>query len=116
MRHKQIVKLGICGVGVDHGVDQGAHEAFERYGGVLNERGFDHAVDLLDVALMERGEYGSLVGEVLIERADAYTGDFSNVVGRYGLSPLSLEDADNSFENGFDSMTGAELLWPAPMN
>ena len=107
---KQIMKLGVGSVCADHGVDQRGHEAAEGRGCVLNKRGFDRAVDLLYMALMERSEDGSLVREVLIERADADTCGFGDAVGGNGFSSLSLQDANDSFENGVDGLTRAELL------
>ncbi len=100
---------------INHGIDQRAHEAFECCGCVLNERGFDRAVDLLDMALMKSGEDDSLVGKVLIDGANAYPGNFGDAVRRYSISSLSFEDADHSFEDGIDGLTRAELLWLSAM-
>ncbi len=100
---------------IDHSFDKRAHQTVERRGRILNEHGFYHAVNLLNMALMKRGEDGSLVREILIDRADTDTGDLCDTVCRYGISSLTLQDADNGFEDCVDGLTGAELLGLASM-
>ena len=110
LRRKQIVKLRIGGVCVDHGIDQCAYESVERRGRILNERGFDHAVDLLYMALMKRGEDGSLVWKILIDRSDARARNLCDAVGRYSASSLSLQDAEDCFEDSVNGLACTELL------
>jgi hypothetical protein len=62
------------------------------------------------MSLMKRNKDGSLVRKILIERSDAYAGDFSDAIGGYGVRSLSLEDADDGFKNGVNGLPRAKLL------
>ena len=69
-----------------------------------------YAIDLLDVALMQGRENSALVGEVLIEGADAYAGDFGDAICGQGPKALALQNPDNGVEDRIDGLQCAALL------
>jgi len=84
----QFVELGLRGVEICQPLHERAGEIVER-SGAFGHRALDDLVNVLDVALMQRSEDCLLVGEVLIERADAYTCCFSDSVGGDRVDTLS---------------------------
>ena len=97
----------------DHRFDERADERLERRGGVLDERALDQPAHLLDVAVVERREDGDLVGEVLVDRADADAGNFGDAVGRDRGSAVTGEHAGDGVEDRLDRLVGAILLGAA---
>lgn len=109
LREKERVKLGFGDMGVDERIHHGAHEAIERGRGVLQQGGFDNAVDLFDVAQVDRGEDGLLIGKVLIDGTDADAGSVRNAVGCDGVDAFAFEDPDNSLNDCVDCLAGTKL-------
>ena len=100
-------------MGVDHGFDHRPHQHIERRRRMLEKLGFDQAVDLLDVALVQGNKYRALVGEILIDGADTDASHFSDTVCRDGGTALALEQPDDGIEHGVDGLMGSALLGPA---
>src|ERR1700728_212038 len=80
---------------------------------MFEKLGFDQAVDLLDVALVQGNEYRALVWEILIEGADAYASYFGNAVCGDGGTAFALEQPDDGIEHGLHGLMGSALLGPA---
>ena len=51
-----------------------------------------------------------LVGKILVERADADTGPFRNLVGRRRFKPMFGEYLPGSFQDGFNHEAGPQLF------
>ena len=75
---------------------------------------FDHAIDFLDVATMQRGENCPFVREVLVDGADAYAGDFRNSIRRERAEAFPLQHLDGSFEDCVDCQARTPLFWLSP--
>jgi hypothetical protein len=80
----------------------------ERFALALADLSPEYVVNLLDVPLVQCNEDGLFIGEVLVDRANANTRCFSNVVGSNRGHAASPEQPDHGVQNGFD-----RLLRPA---
>ena len=70
-------------------LDKGANPVRDGRGRRIVERRLDDPHDFVGVSLNQRGHQRFLVGEVLVERADADAGAFGNAAGRRPfVSPL----------------------------
>src|SRR5580658_10154501 len=114
LRHQQIVNLRVDGMDLDHALNDGAHELLERRCRVLDEHGLNHAIYLVDVALVQGGKDRTLVGEVLVKRADTYARNLSDAVGCDGLGALAPQKPNHRVEHSLDGLAGTTLLWAAP--
>ncbi len=79
--HEQLRKGWIARMRLDHGPDDCADQVFEWCSSVLYESVLNHAINLIDVTLVQRVEDSSPIGKVLIQRADTHAGHFGNPVG-----------------------------------
>ena len=77
---------------------------------MLDQPGFDHAIDFLDVALMQRRKDRALVREVLVHRTDANPGHLSNAIGSDGIKALALQHSHDCVQHRIDGLKRAPLL------
>ena len=83
---------------------------------MLDELGFDHAVNLLDVLLVQCNKDCLLVRKVLIDRADTHTGNLGDPLCSDSSESLTLQYSPNSVEYGSGSPEETEAhvaLWRA---
>ena len=81
LSHEQFRKGWIDRVRLDHGLHDCAYQILERCSSMLHDNVLNHAVNLLDVTLVQRVKDRSPIRKILIERADAHAGNFSNPIG-----------------------------------
>jgi hypothetical protein len=109
--HQQpLMELRVGFVGIDHSIDHGAHEVIERRSSMFDELGFDHAINFLYVALVQGNKDCLLVWEVLVNRADAHSGNLDNAIGCEHVKAFTLQHSYDSIEHRIDSLTGAALF------
>jgi hypothetical protein len=77
-------------VSVDHSLYHGPHEVIERRRSVFDELGLNHAVNVIDVALVQGNKDCLLVREILVDRADAHPGHLGDPVRGDGKEALTL--------------------------
>ena len=76
---------------------------------MFHKRDLNYAVDLLDMALMQRDKDRSLVREILIHRANANPRNLGNTIRRNRAKALSLEHPHDSVEYRIDRLTSTTL-------
>ena len=83
---QQLLEPRIGRVGVDHRHDHGTHELVQRGCGMLQQFGFDHAIDFFDVALVQCDKNCSFIREILVDRSDAYPRNLGNAVCSHSIA------------------------------
>src|SRR5271156_2688709 len=78
---EQLRKGWIARMRLDHGFDDCAYQILEWCSSMLYESVLNHAVNLIDVTLVEGVKDRAPVGKILVKRANTHAGDFSNPIG-----------------------------------
>jgi hypothetical protein len=100
LRKQQLIQLGIGRMRLDHRFNQGADEIFQRRPRMFDQRALNHPVYLANMPLVQRNRNCTLVGKVLVDRADANAGDLGESITdeearrRYSAVSGSVEETE----------------------
>jgi len=108
---QQRPEMRVFAVFSKHGVNQGAHVAFQAIGGdVLSHRTLYRLDRGVEMALGKSHQQGLLVGEVLIERTNGDSSFFRHAIGR-SIQAFAVENASSTLQDVSDQLLGASLFW-----
>jgi MFS family permease len=102
------MSCGISAVNAHHAVDKRLDTPGARQ--LIVSRGAQHSQHVVEVPSAHGLDQCELVREILIERADAHTGQLGDDVGREPVPAALAQNVSRGLEDGFDRRPGTHLL------
>ena len=99
---------------LDHGLDNCAYQILEWCSSVFYNRLLNHAINLIDVTLVQRVKDRSPIGKVLVKRANTHPGHFGYPVGSDAIGAAAFKKPYSGIQHRFDRFQGPSLRGTTP--